>query len=48
MRPENKFYIVDIGSVYGTYIRVKPTLPNYIEKGNNYKKIKNLIQDKYI
>jgi hypothetical protein len=33
LKPLNKFYLVDIGSVYGSYIRVKPTKPNPIEKG---------------
>lgn len=31
-----KFYIVDIGSVFGTYIRIKPYQVHPIEKGHAY------------
>lgn len=30
LRSPMKFYLVDIGSVYGTYIRVKPNTPKTI------------------
>ena len=31
-----KFYIADIGSVFGTYIRIKPYQSHLIEKGQAY------------
>ncbi|KRW99875.1 SMAD/FHA domain [Pseudocohnilembus persalinus] len=36
VRPEKKFYLVDIGSVYGTFIRVKPEEPQMVMKGQIY------------
>lgn len=31
--PSKQLYLVDIGSVYGTFIRVKPDEPEQVKKG---------------
>ena len=36
MKPERKFYIVDIGSVYGTYIKVSKRRDQILENKSEF------------